>query len=151
MSDTLSIELPIRPESAGWAREAVGEFRDHLDEASFIDLRLMVSELVSDAVRAEAGSEREIAIRIEARDRCIHVELQEGTLAYRLRSRRPEPGEAGWGMYITGVLADRWGIRHDNDRGCVWLQTRLAQSRGSGAGAGGLGRRPRSPAAWSSV
>ena len=28
MSDTLSIELPISPESAGWAREAVGELRD---------------------------------------------------------------------------------------------------------------------------
>jgi anti-sigma regulatory factor (Ser/Thr protein kinase) len=129
MSDTLSIELPIRPESAGRAREAVGEFRDHLDESSLIDLRLMVSELVSDAVRAEAGNEHAIAIRIEARDRRIHVEVQEGAIAYRLRSRRPEPGEAGWGMYLTGLLADRWGIRHDDDRGCVWLQTRLAQSQ----------------------
>lgn len=126
MSDALSIELPIRPESAGWAREAVGEFRDHLDESSFIDLQLMVSELVADAVRAEAGKEQEIAIRIEARDRHIHVELQEGALAYRLRSRRPEPGERGWGMYLISVLADRWGIRYDDDRGCVWLQTRLA-------------------------
>ena len=80
MSDALSIELPIRPESAGWAREAVGEFRDHLDESSFIDLQLMVSELVADAVRAEAGKEQKIAIRIEARDRHIHVELQEGAL-----------------------------------------------------------------------
>ena len=129
MSDTLSIELPIRPESAGRAREAVGEFRDHLDESSFLDLRLMVSELVSDAVLTEAGSEQKIAIRIETRDRRIHVEVQEGAIAYRLRSRRPEPGEAGWGMYLTGVLADRWGIRHDDDRGCVWLQTRLAQSQ----------------------
>ena len=128
MNDTLSIELPIRPESAGRAREAVGEFRDYLDESSFIDLQLMVSELVSDAVLTEAGHEREIAIRIEARDRWIHVEVQEGAIAYRLRSRRPEPGEAGWGIYLTGVLADRWGIRHDNDRGCVWLQTRLGQS-----------------------
>ena len=129
MSDTLSIELPIRPESAGRAREAVGEFRDHLDESSFLDLRLMVSELVSDAVLTEAGSEQKIAIRIETRDRRIHVEVQEGAIAYRLRSRRPEPGEAGWGMYLTGLLADRWGIRHDDDRGCVWLQTRLAQSQ----------------------
>lgn len=128
MSDTLSIALPIRPESAGRARRAVGEFRDYLDESSFIDLQLMVSELVSDAVRAEAGKEQEIAIRIEARDRRIHVEVQEGAMAYRLRSRRPEPGEAGWGMYLAGLLADRWGIRHDDDRGCVWLQTRLAQS-----------------------
>jgi anti-sigma regulatory factor (Ser/Thr protein kinase) len=126
MSDSLSIELPIKPENAAWAREAVGEFRDHLDESSFIDLQLMVSELVADAVRAEAGKEQEIAIRIEARDRQIHVEVQEGAIAYRLRSRRPEPGEAGWGMYLIGMLADRWGTRHEGNRGCVWLQMRLA-------------------------
>ena len=127
MSDALSIELPIRPESAGWAREAVGEFRDHLDESSFIDLQLMVSELVSDAVRAEAEGEQEIAIRIEARDRRIHVEVREGAIAYRLRSRRPEIGERGWGLYLTRILANRWGTRHEDDRGCVWLQMRLAQ------------------------
>jgi anti-sigma regulatory factor (Ser/Thr protein kinase) len=126
MSDTLSIELPISPESAGWARKAVGEFRDRLDESSFVDLQLMVSELVSDAVHAEAGEEHEIAIRIEARHRRIHVEVQEGAIAYRLRSRRPEPGDAGWGVYLTRVLADRWGTSHQGDRGCVWLEMPLA-------------------------
>jgi anti-sigma regulatory factor (Ser/Thr protein kinase) len=128
MTDTLTIELPTRPESARWAREALGEFRGHLDESSFIDLQLMVSELVSDAIRAEAEDEREIAIRIETRGRRIHVEVREGEIAYRLRSRRPEPGDRGFGLYLTRVLADRWGTHHQNDRGCVWLQMPLAQS-----------------------
>jgi len=128
MSDTLSIELPIRPESAGWAREALGEFRDQLDESSFIDLQLMVSELVSDVVHAEAEAEDEISIRIEARDRRIHVEVREGAIAYKLRSRRPALGDAGWGLYLTRVLADQWGTRHQGGRGCVWLQMPLAQS-----------------------
>ena len=106
----------------------------------------MVSELVSDAVRAEAGKEQEIAIRIEARDRHIHVEFQEGAIAYRLRYRRPEPGEAGWGIYLTGVLADRWGIRPTTIAAPCGYR-RAWRSRGNGAGARGLGRRPGSPAA----
>ena len=126
MSDSLSIELPIRPESARWAREAVTEFRNHLDESSLLDLQLMVSELVSDAVRAEAEEEHEIAIRIEARDRRIHVEVREGEIAYRLRSRRPEPGDRGFGLYLTRILADRWGTSHQGERGCVWLQMPMA-------------------------
>ena len=131
MSDSLFIELPIRPESARWAREALAEFRDHLDEASFIDLQLMVSELVSDAVRAEAEDEQhEIAIRIEARDELIHVEVREGEIAYRLRSRRPEPGERGFGLYLIRILADRWGTRHEGERGCVWLQMPMAAAQG---------------------
>jgi len=130
MSESLSIELPIRPESARWAREAVGEFRDHLDEPSLLDLQLMVSELVSDAVRAEAEDEHEIAIRIEARDELIHVEVREGEIAYRLRSRRPEPGERGFGLYLIRILADRWGTSHQGERGCVWLQMPMAAAQG---------------------
>jgi anti-sigma regulatory factor (Ser/Thr protein kinase) len=126
MSDTLSVDLPIRPESAQWAREAVDEFRDQLDESSLIDLKLMVSELVSDAVRAEPGDEHEIRIRIEVADRRIHVEVREGAIAYQLQSRRPEPGEKGWGLYLTRILADRWGTHHEGKRGCVWLQMPLA-------------------------
>lgn len=131
MSDMLSIELPIRPESARWAREAVGEFRDRLDESSFLDLQLMVSELVSDAVRAEAeDAQHQIAIRIEARDRRIHAEVREGEIAYRFRSRRPEPGDRGFGLYLTRILADRWGTHHQDERGCVWLQMPLAATQG---------------------
>lgn len=126
MSDTLSVDLPIRPESARWAREAVEEFRDQLDEASLIDLKLMVSELVADAVRAEPADAHEIRIRIEVVDRRIHLEVREGAIAYQLRSRRPEPGENGWGIYLTRILADRWGTHHQGKEGCVWLQMPLA-------------------------
>jgi anti-sigma regulatory factor (Ser/Thr protein kinase) len=130
MSDTLSIELPVKPQSARWAREAVGEFRHHLDESSFLDLQLMVSELVSDAVRAEAEDEQEIAIRIEARDRRIRVEVREGAIAYRLPSRRPEPGDRGFGLHLTSILAAWWGSSRQGERGCVWLQMPMAAMQG---------------------
>jgi hypothetical protein len=128
MSDTLSIQMPVKPESAAWAREALGEFHEKLDRSSFIDLQLMVSELVADAIHAEPGDEHEIAVRVDVRDRRIHVEVEEGAIAYRLRSRRPEPGEPGWGTYLIGVLADRWGIHHQGERGYVWLEMGLAHS-----------------------
>ena len=55
IQEALSIELPVRPESARKAREAVTEFRSQLDESTHNDLRLVVSELVADAVLAENG------------------------------------------------------------------------------------------------
>ena len=63
--EALSIELPVRPESARMAREAVTEFRGHLDEPTHDDLRLVVSELVADAVRAEADGSHEVSVTIE--------------------------------------------------------------------------------------
>ena len=56
----------------------------------------MLSELVSDVVIAEEHGNR-MSLRIEIRGDSLHVEVSEGALAYKLRSRRPEPGEPGWG------------------------------------------------------
>jgi anti-sigma regulatory factor (Ser/Thr protein kinase) len=92
MSDSLSITLPVKPESAGWAREALAEFRDHLELGAFTDLRLIVSELVADAVRAESEGSDSIDIRVEVRDRDIQVVVIDGEAAYRLPPRRPALG-----------------------------------------------------------
>jgi hypothetical protein len=54
-------ELPVKPGSVRWARNLVTGFRDYLDQTTYADLRLMVSELVADAVRAGAHGRNEIA------------------------------------------------------------------------------------------
>ena len=93
--EALSIELPVRPESARRAREAVTEFRDHLDESTYNDLRLVVSELVADVARTEADGTHDVSMRIERLDHRIRASVREGPAAYELKSRRPEPGEPG--------------------------------------------------------
>jgi anti-sigma regulatory factor (Ser/Thr protein kinase) len=128
--EALSIELPVRPESARKARETVAEFRDQLDGPTHNDLRLVVSELVADAVRAEVDGSHRVRIRIEARDGRIRATVIEGALAYELKSRRPQLGEAGWGIYLARVLGLQWGTWHDAERGCVLIQMELS---GSGA------------------
>jgi anti-sigma regulatory factor (Ser/Thr protein kinase) len=126
MSDSLSITLPIKPESAGWAREALAEFRDHLELGAFTDLRLIVSELVADAVRAEAEGSDSIDVRVEVRDRDIQVVVIDGEAAYRLPPRRPALGEPGWGFFLTRLLAARWEHQRDGARSGVCVEMPLA-------------------------
>jgi hypothetical protein len=120
------IELPVDSESPGRAREALAGFRDRMEESSFIDAQWMLSELISDVV-ISGEEEHPVRVRIEIRGDCLHVEVTEDALVYRLRSRRPEPGEPGWGLYLTRVLAQWWGTRHEGERGCVWFQASLAR------------------------
>ena len=101
MQEYLTVELPPKPESAGWSREALREFRDRLEGDAFVDLQLIVSELVADAVRSEEKDSRPITLRIELGDRHLRVEVRDGAAAYELRPRRPEFGERGWGVYLT--------------------------------------------------
>ncbi len=99
MQEYLTVELPAKPESAGWSREALKEFRDRLESDAFIDLHLIVSELVAGAVRSEETDSRPITLRIELGDRHLRVEVRDGAAAYELRPRRPELGERSWGVY----------------------------------------------------
>src|SRR5215211_2960462 len=112
MRQAVSAELPLEPESARRARDQLERFRGFLDEMSFGDLRLLVHELVVEALSAEADPRgKTIELQAEVRGDRIRVQMAQGEAAYRLPSRRPEPGDPGFGLHLVRRLADRWGVR----------------------------------------
>lgn len=130
MSERVAIDLPPEPGSARRAREQLQTFRGSLDETCFIDLCLLVDELVVEALRGD-GEVRAGPIELQAEhdgDR-VRVVMAEGGGAYRLPSRRPEPGEPGFGLHLVQRLSDRWGMRRDQDRATVWLEMLQAPRR----------------------
>lgn len=123
MSETVAIDLPPEPQSAGRAREQLQAFRAALDETTFVDLCLLVDELVVDALKAADGNGvGAIELRAEQDADRVRVVIAEGGGAYRLPSRRPEPGDPGFGLHLVQRLSDRWGMRRDRDRATVWLE-----------------------------
>jgi len=126
VQESLKVELPVKPDSAGWSREALAEFRDRLDWNTFTDLQIIVSELVVDAVRDDHESDDQITLLIELLDRHIRVEMRDGAGAYEPQSERPEPGERGWGVHLAGLLGDNWRSWREGPRGCVSVQMPLA-------------------------
>jgi anti-sigma regulatory factor (Ser/Thr protein kinase) len=136
MSESVAIDLPREPESAGRARQQLQAFRGAMDRTSFIDLCLLVDELVVEALHAteaEAMPDRPNPIHLRAErdgDR-VRVTIAEGGGAYRLPSRRPEPGDPGFGLHLVQRLSDRWGMRSDQHKATVWLEMlRRAQTAG---------------------
>ena len=103
----------------------------------YSDLRLLVSELVTNSVRhARLGPGDRIRLQVEISDRVLRVEVSdpgEGFVA-----NIPEPGArgpGGWGLFLTERLADRWGVDRDGEWTTVWLErtlTRLAPIPGGG-------------------
>jgi hypothetical protein len=123
MSDTVAIELPLEPASARRAREQLEPFREALDETTFIDLRLLVSELVVEALNAESEiHDARVELRAELRGGRVRVEVAESGGAFRPPPERPEPGEVGWGLYLVARLSSRWGLRRSPQGSSVWLE-----------------------------
>ena len=123
MSETVAIDLPPEPQSAGRAREQLQAFRASLDDTSFVDLCLLVDELVVDALRADdSNGVGPIELRAEDDGDRVLIVIADGGGAYRLPSRRPEPGDPGFALHLVQRLSDRWGMRRDRGRATVWLE-----------------------------
>ena len=123
MTESVAIDLPPEPGSARRARQQLQAFRGLLDEQSFVDLCLLVDELVVEALMAaDEDAIGTIELRAERDGDRVRVTMADGGRAYRLPSRRPEPGDPGFGLHLVQRLSDRWGMRRERDRSTVWLE-----------------------------
>jgi anti-sigma regulatory factor (Ser/Thr protein kinase) len=116
----LELTLPAAPASVAEARarllDAMGPAVDPDERQT---LRLLVSELVTNAIRhANSDAPLEVRARWDDEVRVEVVDHGDGFLPEPRSGRREDPG--GYGLYLVGRLADRWGVDTD-DATCVWF------------------------------
>jgi anti-sigma regulatory factor (Ser/Thr protein kinase) len=120
---TLELTLPPEPGSVAEARARVLEaLAPQLEDEQLQTLRLLVSEVVTNAVRHGGHSEPvEVHASWNAEVRVEVIDHGDG-FTPRPRSGGPEePG--GYGLYLVGRLADTWGVETD-DETRVWFVLR---------------------------
>ena len=109
-------------QAPGLAREALTPLSRRLGETTFEELQLLVTELVTNAVR-HAGLRRDQRIRLQ-------VQLANGTVRAEVREPGrgfepplpPTPGEGGgWGLFLVDRLASRWNVKKDGET-TVWFE-----------------------------
>jgi anti-sigma regulatory factor (Ser/Thr protein kinase) len=121
---TVDLELEGNPGAAARAREAIDGFSDRVPERRMRDVRLLVSELVTNAVR-HAGLRAGDRIRVLARlsDAVLHVEVHDPGSGFELRPADPDPSRSsGWGLYLVAELADRWGMDRAGAGTRIWFE-----------------------------
>jgi anti-sigma regulatory factor (Ser/Thr protein kinase) len=121
---SVDLQLQSSPEAAAVARDALEPLADRLPARRLRDLRLLVSELVTNAVR-HAGLRRGDRIRLVVRvgDRDVRVEVHDPGRGFARRPPSPDPARAsGWGLYLVEELADRWGVDCAGRGTCVWFE-----------------------------
>ena len=126
-SGSISVELVPGPGCPARGRAALSPLVGALAVQDYSDLRLLVSELVTNSVRhARLGPGDRIRLQVEISDRVLRVEVSdpgEGFVA-----NTPEPGArgpGGWGLFLTERIADRWGVDRDGEWTTVWLERDL--------------------------
>jgi anti-sigma regulatory factor (Ser/Thr protein kinase) len=108
----ISVELSAGPSAAGSARSVLGAFEQSIDPEVMDDVRLLVTELVTNSVRhSEAPGRDTVGLDVSVDERRIRVEVRDRGAGFEPRPRRPGQSKAGgWGLYLVERLTDRWGV-----------------------------------------
>jgi anti-sigma regulatory factor (Ser/Thr protein kinase) len=122
MPTDLSLTLAPVPSSGGIARAAVREhFAGLLRKATFADLELVVSELVTNAVEHGRGT---IRVEVTHTDHEIRGSVTDRGSGFAYEPRElSRTDDRGRGLAIVNALVTRWGIRHGSTQ--VWFAISL--------------------------
>ena len=114
-----STSLPKAPGSAAQARLFLDRIRGDVSERVFEDARLLVSELIANAVE-HVQEEGELELRVELSEAVLRVEVLDPGPGFEPRPRLVG-SDRGWGLHFTDRLAARWAADCEG-RARVWFE-----------------------------
>ena len=120
----LNLTLTEESGAAAAARRGLLEGNGMLPPAIRDDVLLLVSELVTNAVRhAGAGPERPVQVQLLHGPCCVVVAVTDEGPGFTLRPN-PSPGSesGGWGLFLVDQIADRWGVEYTTSGSRVWFK-----------------------------
>ena len=115
MTRTIELRFPPTSEAPANARRALDELEPSVPREVLDDVRLLVSELVTNSVRhAELDPSQWVELRAMVEGGTIRVEVVDSGPGFRPEISRPTIyQESGWGLYLVEQVAHRWGVVDD--------------------------------------
>jgi len=128
MAAEINLRLTSIPESVMSARHALDRLADVLPPEKLEDLRLVVSELVTNSVRHAGGSSYDqILLSVAVSADSVQGRVCDAGPGFEVPyNPKPRPDlRGGWGLPIVESISDRWGVeRYVNGErlACVWFE-----------------------------
>ena len=142
MNDSMSFELAGGPYAVTASRLALAGLEDRLDANVLFDIRLLVSELVTNSVKhAAIGPEESIVLNVDIKTDRVRVSVVDEGPGFEPPKAPPTEQSAeagsGWGLFLVDQLSDHWGVERDGGAN-VWFE--LERRSGEDAAAGDADR-----------
>ena len=111
------------PRAASRARTELSRLSEELEPPVLESARLLVTELVTNAVRHAGVGTIEIEVQVHAER--MRVDVSNRGVPFEAHARLPRPDqESGWGLFLVDRLSDEWGVADEPGRQRVWFELR---------------------------
>ncbi len=111
------MRLGSGPDAAAQARRAIGKLRQDLDPPLMETMRLLVTELITNAVRHTNCDT--VVLKIAIGKSAVLTEVCDDGPNFD-----PQPSDAegdGWGLFLVERLAEDWGVKTNGSKR-VWFR-----------------------------
>jgi anti-sigma regulatory factor (Ser/Thr protein kinase) len=126
----MDIELRLRPDgrAPGEARRSLEALRPTVDDTLVDDAELLVSEVVSNAVRhAGLDGTDSIELRVRGSRSALHVDVVDPGPGFDPANVSLPHARGGWGLWLLEQLAERWGVER-GEVTTVWFELEPTQA-----------------------
>ncbi len=89
------------------------------------DAELLISELVTNAIRHGPPAAETIAVKLERSARHLRVEVRDSGTGFTAGTQVTSPYAGGLGLQLIQKLADRWGIAAEPTTR-VWFEIQIS-------------------------
>jgi anti-sigma regulatory factor (Ser/Thr protein kinase) len=119
----LHLQLRPGPEAAGEGRHALDRLDGALNAEQLSELRLLVTELLTNSVRHGTTGKDWITLEVDIYANAVRVVVTDrGPGFVPEPTPMPHPDRpGGWGLCLVDRLADRWGV-DTNGETAVWFE-----------------------------
>jgi anti-sigma regulatory factor (Ser/Thr protein kinase) len=116
----LAQDIPRDPRAPTTARRLVDELDGVIDPTAAEQARLLLSEVVTNAVRHGDGETIRVLLDA-AQDGELRCEVVDEGHGFVPKARdKPTTAEGGWGLHLVETLSRRWGVREGSTH--VWFE-----------------------------
>jgi anti-sigma regulatory factor (Ser/Thr protein kinase) len=119
--DGLRMRLGSGPDAAAEARRAIARLRQDLDPPLMETMRLLVTELITNAVRHTDCDT--LVLKVAIGKSAVLTEVCDDGPDFDAQPSDAE--DDGWGLFLVERLSDSWGVKTNGSKR-VWFRLRRA-------------------------
>ncbi len=120
LDTALIVKLPVDCKAPGLARRALDSLNGELDGVRE-PVRLLVSEAVTNSVRhAGLREEEKIDLQVSSGQATVRVDVIDHGRGFDPGRSHEAGPDGGFGLFLVGQLADRWGFEPEDSR--FWFE-----------------------------